>query len=218
MMGLGDRYTSDTDCASPPDFTKGYPLPEGWQWACYDDGTGCLEAPDGYCYLDYMDLPKGGLRLPNGHYLDEPRADEIARLLECDIIPQHNARVALASEHPDWWCAFNPHTFYYHDVPTSAVRVAISPEKSMDAAEFRSLLEELRQADAWLTTCHLAEMLSRSPTVPHKGVTVEAKSIEPIVFACTATLADAPMASKSPDGERTRGLDRAPARKRGDGG
>lgn len=45
-------------------------------------------------------------------------------------------------------------------------------------------------------------MLSRSPTVPHKGVTVEAKSIEPIVFACTATLADAPMASKSPDGER----------------
>lgn len=22
-----------------PSFTKGYPLPDGWQWVCFDDGS-----------------------------------------------------------------------------------------------------------------------------------------------------------------------------------
>lgn len=44
-----------------PSFTKGYPLPDGWQWVCFDDGSGSLDAPDGTSYFSY-DLATGEMR------------------------------------------------------------------------------------------------------------------------------------------------------------
>lgn len=49
-----------------PSFTKGYPLPDGWQWVCFDDGLGSLDAPDGTSYFNY-DLATGEMRDTSGY-------------------------------------------------------------------------------------------------------------------------------------------------------
>ena len=44
VLGIDDELAEEY-APIPPDFTKGYPLPDGWKWQCYDDGSGSLDAP-----------------------------------------------------------------------------------------------------------------------------------------------------------------------------
>ena len=39
VLGIDDELAEEY-APIPPDFTKGYPLPDGWKWQCYDDGRG----------------------------------------------------------------------------------------------------------------------------------------------------------------------------------
>ena len=184
-MELINRYTAETDPDDAPDFTMGYPLPEGWQWDCYDDGAGYLEAPDGNSFFEY-DLCCGEMIDAHGYWGGVLSADEIAKALNRTILPAYERKDAILAEHPDWWCAFAPDSRNCVAIPDSVVRVAISSNKSMDAAEFSNLLSEAHRAedatrcDTTLHATELAMMLSRSPVLLYEGVRLEAETIEPI--------------------------------------
>ena len=61
------RYRSASDAYYAPDFTKGYDLPEGWCWHCYDDGSGSLCGPNNQHYFHY-DLSTGEMTDEFGNY------------------------------------------------------------------------------------------------------------------------------------------------------
>ena len=110
----------------------------------------------------------------------------IAKALNRTILPAYERKEAILAEHPDWWCAFAHDSRNCVAIPDSVVRVAISSNKSMDAAEFSNLLSEAHRAedatrcDTTLHATELAMMLSRSPVLLYEGVRLEAETIEPI--------------------------------------
>lgn len=140
------RYTESTDPAIAPDFTKGYDLPEGWRWRCYDDGSGCLYAPDGQSFFAY-DLASMEMQDEQGFYTGILSGDSIRERLERIILPDHEDRNAFEAEHPDWFRAYGLDAHRQYMIPDGVTRVALTPEMSMDAGEFEELLRKAHAAE-----------------------------------------------------------------------
>lgn len=66
VLGIDDELAEEY-APIPPGFTKGYPLPDGWKWRCYDDGSGSLDAPDGESFFAY-DLCTGEMTDAEGRW------------------------------------------------------------------------------------------------------------------------------------------------------
>lgn len=178
------RYTENTDPNSVPDFTKGYDLPEGWQWDCYEDGSGGLDAPNGQSYFSY-DLATGRMRNERGDYTYIHDSDWIKDRLERYVLPEHKDRIAFEAEHPDWFRAYglygNRRVFISDDI----TRVAISPNMNMDANEFRELLAKAHNAEAhfsdgMISVSDFARKLEAAypDSLIYKGETFKAASMQ----------------------------------------
>lgn len=138
VLGIDDELAEEY-APIPPGFTKGYPLPDGWKWQCYDDGSGSLDAPDGESFFAY-DLCTGEMTDAEGRWTHVLTSGEIARLLAERVLPDYEQRHELAAQHPDWWVAYGAHGSRDVVVPEDAARVLIAPGKDMDAATFSALL------------------------------------------------------------------------------
>lgn len=169
----------DEGIEDAPDFTKGYALPDGWQWCCFDDGTGSLDAPDGTSYFNY-DLASGEMRDENGRYGVILDANAIADRLENRILPFLEERTAIQAEHPTWWVAYGSQGKRDVTIPQDIDRVVIAPGMSMDAYSFSELLQEAHEAadrrfsDTTISAQQFASLLSRAWPEPvhYEGVTL----------------------------------------------
>lgn len=127
-------------------FAWGYDLPEGWQWECFDDGSGSLMAPDDTSYFSY-DLATGEMRDIDGSWGHIKDSGTIAKLLAERVIPEYEERKALEAEHPDWWAAYLPSGHRTFGLPLGTTRVLLTRELGMDAKEFSALLHAAHEAE-----------------------------------------------------------------------
>lgn len=144
--GTLPRYTENSDPFYFPLFTEGYELPEGWQWACYNDGSGSLRSPAGDSYFSY-DLSTMEMMDETGEYTYVKNGDWIKQKLEEAVLPDWEDRRALKAEHPDWWRAYGLYGKRILTPPDDVARIVLAPGMDMDAQEFRDLLGKAHQAE-----------------------------------------------------------------------
>lgn len=94
-----DIFAEGKDSDFAPPFTKGYDLEEGWEWKCYDDGSGALVSPSGRFYFDY-DLQTHEMKGLDGHYGHILSADDIERMYRQRILPMENDTIEGSLETP----------------------------------------------------------------------------------------------------------------------
>jgi len=141
-----NNFTSNSDIKHAPEFTLGYDLPDGWKWACYDDGSGCLNAPNGERYYIY-DFATGEVSNSSGRFVPIADGDWIKDDYFNYVLPAYIKKLELLQKCPDIFKAYGVHSKRVVKLPNGFKRVAISPELIMEAKEFNQLLQAAQVAE-----------------------------------------------------------------------
>ena len=137
-----ERYDGDGRKFAP-DFTKGYPLPAGWQWQIDEYQGGCLVAPNSTStriFFEYDSLLDEIDVLGNVRPKHEVTKAEIEKELWETILPEYKLTKAMweAKSFPAY-LTINQNV----EIPVDCRRVYISEDKSIDARIFRKVNDDM---------------------------------------------------------------------------